>query len=117
MIISGANIRKRRQEIGLSQAKLAELAKVPQHLLSAYELEKSFLDNENLYAIQTVLSQINGEQVKSIKKKRYQTHSFNKFSKDFSRISKCNLTEENQRYVSYLNDLEKIRETPSKSGK
>lgn len=107
MFVSGTQIRKKREKIGLSQAKLSELAKIPQHKLSAYELGKFDLDKVDIITLQKVLSNISYSKIQQIKKKRYQTHSFNKIQNEFSRKSKIKLTEENKNYCELLKNLEK----------
>lgn len=117
MIISGTLIKKKREEIGLSQAKLSELADVPQHLLSAYELEKSSLNQDSLFALQKVLNEITNTEVREIKKKRFQIHSFDGFSKKSSRNLEIKVTDENRKYITLINNLEKSRFTNRKNGK
>lgn len=117
MINSGILIKRKRKEIGLSQAKLSELANIPQHLLSAYELGKSSLDKTNLSSLQKVLREISKTQVQEIKKKRYQVHSFNGIPKKMSRKSEINLTEENSEYLFLINRLEESRNSNKKKGK
>ena len=56
MHITGTNLRSRRQELGLSQAKLAELCGISQHLLSAFELEKTDLPGNLLDMVASALS-------------------------------------------------------------
>lgn len=41
--MTGADLRNRREDLGLSQAKFAELTGIAQHLISAFELGKSDL--------------------------------------------------------------------------
>lgn len=117
MVISGTLIKNEREKIGLSQAKLSELANVPQHLLSAYELGKSLLNQENLYALQKVLSEISNTQIQKIKKKRYQVHSFNGLSNKTSREFEVTPTEENVKYLTLINKLEESRKSSRKVGK
>ncbi len=117
MINSGTSTREKRKEIGLSQAKLSELADIPQHLLSAYELGKSSLNQNNLSSLHKVLSEISKTQVREIKKKRYQVHSFDGIPKTVSRKSKIRRTEENKNYLTFLDQLEKTRISNQKKGK
>lgn len=117
MAVSGTLIKRTREEIGLSQAKLSELANVPQHLLSAYELGKSLLNQDSLFSLQKVLSEISDTQIQEIKKKRYQVHSFNGLSKKTSRKSEITRTEENVKYFALINKLEEARKSNRKVGK
>lgn len=117
MIISGFQLREERQKIGLSQAKLAELACVPQHLLSAFELEKSLLSKNHLISIEQILQTLSDGKINEIKKKRYQLRSFVGLSKDIVRGSKIVQTKGNKKYVEYLNQLERARKNEVKSRK
>lgn len=117
MIRSGIHIRKKREEIGLSQAKLSELADIPQYLLSAFELEKVALSQKNLLALEKVFDEISEIKVQKIKRKRYQPHSYNGNFKDFSRSLKIYQTDGNKQYLHLLNNLEEFRNSKIKKGK
>lgn len=106
MISSGIHLRKRREEIGLSQAKLSELASIPQHLLSAFELEKTVLSKTKLFLLKKILDEISETKIQTIKKKRYQAHTYNESFRDSSRASKSYKTDENKKYVNLINSLE-----------
>lgn len=75
-MIQGTELRSHRQELGLSQAKLAEISGIPQHLLSSFELGKSLLDSSQYEAVRRVLADT--DQVESVSKreKRYRQHSY-----------------------------------------
>lgn len=117
MIKSGFWLKEKRTEIGLSQAKLAELACIPQHLLSAFELDKSSLNNNYIGSIEEILKTISEANITEIKKKRYQSHSFNGIEKDATRALKIRQTQENKDYIELLKQLEKKRANLNKSGK
>lgn len=117
MSLTGVAVRRKREEIGLSQAKLSELSNIPQHILSAFELEKSTISRNDLASIKTVLDGISTSEVRAIKKKRYQNHSFEGFDRDHSRYAKVRRTEENGKYVSLIKGLEKARASTEKTGK
>ena len=117
MIESGFWLKSKRQEIGLSQAKLAELACVPQHLLSAFELNKFSLNNGYISSIEEILKTISETQITEIKKKRYQFHSFNGIKKDATRAAKIRQTLGNKDYLELLKKLEKNRNNQNKKGK
>lgn len=117
MIESGFWLKEKRQEIGLSQAKLSELACVPQHLLSAFELEKSSLNKNHIGSIEEVLETISETKITEIKKKRYQTHSYNGIAKDTTRASQIRQTQGNKDYLELLKQLEKNRNNQTKKGK
>lgn len=101
----------------MSQAKLSELADIPQHLLSAFELEKIVLNKQSVTAIEKVFEEISEIKLLTIKKKRYQSHSYNGNFKDSSRTLKIHQTKENKEYVNLLNTLEKSRIETNKKGK
>ena len=67
MKITGTTLRQHRQTLGLSQAKLAEIADIPQHMLSAFELEKADLPMHVLNAVSNALA--NSEKVTAVVKK------------------------------------------------
>ncbi len=117
MANSGILIKKTREEIGLSQAKLSELASVPQHLLSAYELGKSPLNRDKLLALQKVLSEISDTQIREVNKKRYQIHSFDRIFDKTSRESEITQTDENTKYLALINNLERSKNNIPKTGK
>ena len=117
MIESGFWLKEKRTEIGLSQAKLAELACVPQHLLSAFELDKSSLNNSYLISIEEILETISETKITEIRKKRYQSHSFNGIAKDMVRALQIRQTQGNKDYLELLKRLEKQRNNQSKKGK
>jgi len=117
MNLTGVTLRLKREEIGLSQARLSELSNIPQHILSSFELEKSTIAQHSLSALADLLEEISSEKIKVTRKKRYQTHSFNGFVKDADRASMARKTDENQNYVTLINSLEGNRSTLSKNGK
>ncbi len=117
MIESGFWLKAKRQEIGLSQAKLAELARVPQHLLSAFELDKSSLHTNYIGSIEEILKTISETKLTEIKKKRYQSHSFNGIAKDSARVSQITQTQGNIDYLELLKQLEKTGANRLKKGK
>ena len=117
MIESGFWLKEKRTKIGLSQAKLAELACVPQHLLSAFELDKSLLNSKYIGSIEETLKTISETKITEIKKKRYQSHSFNGIEKDNTRTAKIRQTQENKDYLELLKQLENQRNNQPKKGK
>lgn len=105
MNITGTTIRQYRQELGLSQAKLAEIADIPQHMLSAFELEKADLP---MHVIKTVLNALaNGEKVKAVVKraKRYRDHKYAEVQQLPDRVAKATRTNENALYTQVLKDI------------
>jgi DNA (cytosine-5)-methyltransferase 1 len=105
MEMTGTKLRLHRQELGLSQAKLAEVANVPQHLLSAFELEKAHLPLVLINAISTALA--NKDMIKSIitREKRYSDHEYIEVKKSPERIAKAIKTAENANYIRLLSEI------------
>ena len=58
MIKTGSELRKIREDLGISQARLAEITGLPQHILSSFELEKTILQPEALHNLNEVLPNI-----------------------------------------------------------
>lgn len=115
MEITGESLRIRRQSLGLSQAKLAELSSVPQHLLSAFELGKSSL--ANIYIDAVARSLVNTSEIEKLAKreKRYQSHQYSDVPKVASRVRRASQTEENPYYLDLLRQLS-IQHSKEKSG-
>jgi DNA (cytosine-5)-methyltransferase 1 len=105
MEITGKTLRIHRQSLGLSQAKLAELSSVPQHLLSAFELGKSSLTSIHIDAVARSLG--NSLEVEKLAKreKRYQSHQYSDVPKLASRIKRASRTDENLRYLELIRHL------------
>jgi DNA (cytosine-5)-methyltransferase 1 len=105
MNMTGTTLRLHRQQLGLSQAKLAELSGVSQHFLSAFELEKADLPLILLDAVLKALA--DKEKVASIVKrvKRYRDHEYIEVKKLPERVAKANRTTENAKYTQLLNEF------------
>lgn len=71
-IMTGFEIKDKRNDIGLSQSKLADLTGVQQARISAYELGKLDLKLTEVKKIANYLAKIDETTVQIIKKKRYQ---------------------------------------------
>ena len=107
MNITGPQLRETRLKLGLSQARLAEIAGISQHLLSAYELDKSTIA-PNL--IQKLLAALEDkEQLKKItgRKKRYRKHEYSFSLQPSDRSAKACLTNGNRAYLDTLSLIEK----------
>lgn len=104
-IASGASLRIVREEMGLSQAKLAELTGIPQHMLSAYELQKTILDKKLAARVTEILA--DAVQVKELarRKKRYQVHNYEPITHDPARAAQHRRTVGNVEYVELINRL------------
>ena len=113
---TGAQLREQRELLGLSQAKLAELSRVSQHLLSAFELGKASLPKPDLAAVLGAIS--NKEQVANISKrgKRYREHSYTKPPILADRIARIKATSGNKEYCALLHDLHERHLAPKNEG-
>ena len=102
MQLSGRRLREQREELGLSQAKLAELSGLAQHLLSAFELEKIELSKFNIEAIALALSDPCRIESLSRRPKRYRQHVYVRAPKVPERIAKADRTSSNDGYLGML---------------
>ncbi|TXH71579.1 MAG: DNA (cytosine-5-)-methyltransferase [Thiothrix sp.] len=105
MKITGTTLRQHRQTLGLSQAKLAEIADIPQHMLSAFELEKADLPMHVLKAVSNALA--NSKKVTAVvtRAKRYRDHKYADVQKLPERVVKATRTNENAVYTQVLKDI------------
>ena len=89
MSITGPKLRQHRQQLGLSQAKLAELSGISQYLLSAFELEKADLSNCLREAVSIALA--NKAEVATLVKrdKRYRKHKYLEVRKLPDRVARA----------------------------
>ena len=74
-MITGTLLRKTRVELGLSQYKLAKHSGISQYRISAFELGKEKLNEEELRLINETIQQLDGK-IPSIKKKKVQQHTY-----------------------------------------
>ncbi|MGV3769349.1 MAG: DNA (cytosine-5-)-methyltransferase [Sphingobium phenoxybenzoativorans] len=102
MLSNGISLRERREELGLSQARLAEIAGVPQHLLSSFELEKTEMSSILRGRLVSVLANANKVQEAVSRRKRYTAHSYSVRSHDLSRVKRHAVTAGNASYVAEL---------------
>jgi DNA (cytosine-5)-methyltransferase 1 len=105
MNITGTNLRLRREQFGLSQARLAELTGIAQHLLSAFELGKAELPLPLLERLHSALA--DKEMVASLvrRKKRYRNHEYAEVEKRPERISRARRAEGNNAYCQLLGEI------------
>ncbi len=110
MKFTGTTIRQYRQELGLSQSKLAELSGVPQALLSAFELEKSDLTTTFLNALSNALA--NKKQIAKLvtREKRYREHKYIEVQHIPERVARAKQTNENSNYTKLLGQLAQLHE-------
>ncbi len=105
MKITGSSLRLNRQQLGLSQAKLAEIAGIPQHLLSAFELGKIELASTALDSVTDVLADNRKVAAVVQRAKRYRAHEYATVPRLPERIALAQRTEENVAYLALLDDL------------
>ncbi|ACV69802.1 DNA (cytosine-5-)-methyltransferase [Desulfohalobium retbaense] len=112
MNIAGNQLRETRLELGLSQARLAELTGISQHLLSAYELEKSTLAPDLIQKLASTLQ--DKEQIRNItgRKKRYRNHEYKFTPKQSGRSSRASRTNGNESFINALSIIEKKHANP-----
>ncbi len=108
------DLRQMRERLGLSQAKLAELSQVPQHLLSAFELGKAGLTPKMLEAVEWALS--NKQKVKEVasRRKRYQQHRYEQVERLDERVARAAKSRGNAEYVDVLEQFARQHESTRK---
>ena len=106
MINTGIELRKAREEAGISQARFAELTGLDQHALSAFELEKTSLDGAALRSINSIFPNLDNFTEVIVRKKRYQKHVYNEVHSDPERVSRAVTTTGNKSYLNALSSLE-----------
>lgn len=103
IVRSGQHLREEREKIGLSQAKLAEISKIPQHVLSAYELGKGDLSEQYLNKLTFAIQDNDNLQAVLSRKKRYKGHVYQEVKHDYDRIKRHYITNENKAYIDLIN--------------
>lgn len=110
--MTGFDIRERRNDIGLSQSKLADLTGIEQARISAYELGKLDLSATEVNKIANHLEKIDVTTVLNLKKKRIQKSEHldsiisQRFRRSFSK------TKRNKAYLEVLHKLETLFRNP-----
>lgn len=105
MLVSGEELRQRRSDLGISQARLSELSGVDQHKISAYELGKSSLDSVSLGQVSEVVLNSSDYQKSISRKKRYRSHSYEVNRRDAARAARVQPTAGNLDYRIELGQL------------
>jgi DNA (cytosine-5)-methyltransferase 1 len=105
-IETGSALRATREAIGLSQAQLAELTGISQHILSAFELGKADVDRKMLTEMSQVLSDPSKVNDLLKRKKRYQDHTYGSVIHDPDRRSRHTRSRGNDAYSSLINGLD-----------
>lgn len=109
MLKSGQDLREMRKELGISQARLAEISGVEQHKISAYELNKISLDDRSVKKLLDVISK-NEEFSPEIKrKKRYRGHSYSSKKNDPKRTAQATRVAGNIDYLADLSLLDLVK--------
>lgn len=105
MILTGSRLRDERQKLGLSQARLAELTGVAQHLLSSFELGKVELPPELIGSITTAIAE--KPRVLSLvhRNKRYQDREYAGVPRLPERLARTKRTKGNAEYCMTLQAL------------
>lgn len=107
--LSGTEVRALRLRLKLSQARLAELADVPQHLLSAFELEKTELPAALTGRIARSLADADAVSRISARRKRYRKHEYQAVQHRADRVEKHKPTPGNREFLAQLGELESRR--------
>lgn len=105
MNVTGTELRTRRKQLGLSQAKFSELSGIVQHLLSAFELGKVDLDQATMGKIIEVFNDEKKISKMANRKKRYKEHVYTPCKPTHERINLAQQTEENIEYKQILASL------------
>ncbi len=105
MKLTGSHLRQSREELGLSQAKLAELSGISQHLLSAFELGKEELPIHLLTTVSHALAKTSEVVELATRRKRYQEHQYVDVEHLDERVSKAARTRGNLEYCGVLENL------------
>ncbi len=104
--LSGAGVRAQRLQLKLSQARLAELAGVPQHLLSAFELEKTELPADLFIKIVLAMADADAVSQISSRRKRYRKHEYEAVQHRADRVEKHVRTSGNRQFLAQIEALE-----------
>src|SRR5690554_245063 len=114
--MTGIDIREKRNDIGLSQSKLADITGVEQARISAYELGKLNLTNTEIIKISKQLEIIDEHTVLKLKKKRFQNSQH--LESIILQIPRRGYkkTNRNIEYLKTLNGLENQFQNPPKKG-
>ena len=110
MFATGPQLRRFRERIPLSQARLAELADVPQPILSAFELAKIDLSAEHHRKLRVALSDLRTLKNAIDRKKRYRKHSYGHFPSTGQRAALARKSDGNAEYLRALAALSSARE-------
>jgi DNA (cytosine-5)-methyltransferase 1 len=104
--MNGKSLKKLREDLGLSQSKLSDLAGIIQASISSFELGKSELSEKEISNLVSIISSLDSNKVNKLKKKRYRTvnDGINVISSRPRRSYSS--TERNAEYLASLKSLE-----------
>ena len=103
---NGTELRKLREKIGLSQSKLSEVTGLVQARISAFELGKNGLSNEEKSLIETAINSLDEDSITKLKKKHYQRHIRSGSTLATRPRRNYQVTNRNPKYLNTLNVLE-----------
>lgn len=104
--MDGGQLRKQRELLKLSQAKLAEMSAVSQHALSAFELGKSALTTRELAAVLTAIGSRDEVAAISGRGKRYREHTYHQPPIVPARRARARKSKGHADYAARLADLQ-----------
>lgn len=104
--MDGRQLRKQRELLQLSQAKLAELSGVSQHALSAFELGKSALGVRELAAVRKAIGNRDEVAAVSGRSKRYREHAYHQPPILPARRARARASKGNADYAARLSALQ-----------
>jgi DNA (cytosine-5)-methyltransferase 1 len=99
---AGDEIRKSREALGLSQAKLSEISGIPQYLLSAFELGKGVLSDADTTRLARAFEDRDKIAATTQRRKRYQPHIYEYRPHDPLRVELHATTKGNSNYLAEL---------------
>ena len=117
-MLTGLELRRKREHFKLSQAKFAELTGLPQQVLSSFELGKVDLSPKNMELIEHVFRS-HLDTIKRIagRKKRYRAHEYRVVGIDKERANHCWQTEGNRQYTRLIRELEEKKRSHQRHGR
>ena len=114
--MNGFELRQHRSRLRLSQAKLAELTGISQHVLSAFELQKGPLSLRDARTIERALADSGRVSRIADRRKRYRVHEFVKAVHCPNRVRRAAKTAGNADYLGILASLHESHRANKKDG-
>jgi DNA (cytosine-5)-methyltransferase 1 len=103
--LAGSDFRVLREKKGLSQAKFSRLSRISQSRLSAFELDKLQLSNEELTTLVEIISDDIRIESFTSKKKQYQKHIYNEINRNLDRTKLATKSNNNPLYLNEISQL------------